>query len=264
MHDFEKQPICTPAVFGMALGLSQIDISSSVVTWLNRLFFQIKTALAITAVLLLTLSSHSVLAEIHYVSDNVMVPLRAGAGNEFRIINSRIRSGTKMELLDNPSGDWAQVRMIDGTEGWIRKQYLQRQPVAQILLDDAQKKREAAEAKLAEQTAQLTELENKYSTLLASTSSATRQHTELNTEYQNLKALSQDTINLSRRYQTLLAEHEVLLTQHDALIAENDGLRSDQTISHGLYAIALLLGGMILAIVLPMLRPRKRYSDTIL
>jgi SH3 domain protein len=203
-------------------------------------------------------------AETRYVTDNMMVPLRSGAGSEFRIINSRITSGTQLQLLDEPPGDWANVRLPSGTEGWMRKQYLQRTPVAKTLLDQAQKKEAAAQVLLASKTAQLTELQSKYAELHTLSTRLEQENTTLGSDFQNLKVMSEDAINLSTRYRDLLADHEVLLTQHDALKAENDNLRSDQTISHGLYAIALLMAGMVIAIILPMLRPRKRYSDQIL
>ncbi|BCD98915.1 TIGR04211 family SH3 domain-containing protein [Marinagarivorans cellulosilyticus] len=218
----------------------------------------------LSAILLSTLFSSNSWAQTRYITDSLMVPLRSGPGNEFRIINSRIRSGTKLQVLDEPTGDWAQVKLPAGTEGWIRKQYLQNSPVAKTLLENAQAKQAQAEATLAAKTQELTELQNKHAELKKISSHVQSEHASLSTEYQNLKILSEDAVNLSSRYRDLLAEHEVLLTQHDALKAENDNLRSDQTISHGLYAIALLLAGMLLAIVLPMFRPRKRYSDQIL
>lgn len=215
-------------------------------------------------VLLSSLTASNSWAQTRYITDSLMVPVRSGPGNEFRIINSRIRSGTRMQLLDEPAGDWAQVKLPAGTEGWIRKQYLQSSPVAQTLLESAQAKQAQAEATLAAKTQELTALQAQHADLKKISGHVQGEHASLSAEYQNLKILSEDAVNLSSRYRDLLAEHEVLLTQHDALKAENDNLRSDQTVSHGLYAIALLLAGMLLAIVLPMFRPRKRYSDQIL
>lgn len=203
-------------------------------------------------------------AATQYVTDDMMVPMRSGAGNEFRIINSRIRSGTPVTVLSEPEGDWAQIRLENGQDGWMRKQYLQTSPVAKARLEAAQASQARAERALAEAKTKLTELEQKHQALQESHQATQQAYAATTADYQSLKVLSEDAVNLSTRYRDLLAEHEVLLTQHDALKVENDNLRSDQTISHGLYAIALLLGGMLLAILLPMFRPRKRYSDQIL
>ncbi len=203
-------------------------------------------------------------SQTRYVTDNMMISMRSGPGNEFRIINSRIKTGTQLTLIDSPQGDWSKVKTVNGSEGWIRKQYIQTQPVAKILLEQAQSQRTAAEQKATELEQQFAVLQQQHADLLGASENTKSAHTQLNTEYQNLKILSEDAVNLSQRYQSLLAEHEILMTKHDALTAENDRLRSDQTISHGLYAIALLLGGMLLAILLPLLKPQRRYADQIL
>lgn len=203
-------------------------------------------------------------AATQYVTDEMMVPMRSGAGNEFRIINSRIKSGTAVTILSEPEGDWAEIRLSTGQEGWMRKQYLQDSPIAKTQVESALAKKAKAEQELADVKAKLIELEKKHQSLQSTYKATQEAHATTTADYQSLKILSEDAVNLSTRYRDLLAEHEVLMTQHDALKAENDNLRDDQTISHGLYAIALLLGGMLLAVLLPMFRPRKRYSDQIL
>ncbi len=203
-------------------------------------------------------------ADTRTVSDKQLVTLRTGAGNEFRIINSRIQTGTKVTVIEEPSGDWIKVRIEDGTLGWMRKQYLQKGPIAQELLSSAEQKQATAEAQLNEVNQAYAELKAKHNELEQLTGRAQKQQEDLVTNYQNLKMLSEDAVQLNERYQRLLAEHEVLLTKHDALKAENDNLHNDQRISHGLYAVALLIGGMIIAVILPSLRRRKRYSDQIL
>ena len=223
-----------------------------------------RTLLVLSLTLTTTFSALGAAAETQYVTDSLMVPMRSGAGNEFRIINSRIKSGTAMQILESPAGDWAHVKLNTGVDGWIRKQYLQKTPVAQTQLASAQKKQADAEAKLAEQTALLTSLQAKQNELEQTSGRTEQQHAELITNYQNLKMLSEDAVNLNERYQHLLAEHEVLLTKHDALKAENDNLRNDQKISNGLYAVALVFAGMFAAVILPMFRRNKRYSDQIL
>lgn len=210
------------------------------------------------------LTAAPLLAATQYVTDDMMVPLRSGAGNEFRIINSRIRSGTQVTVLSDPDGDWTEVRLSSGQEGWMRKQYLQNSPIAKTLVETAEARKIKAEQELTQAKTKLADLEQKHKSLQQSYQATQEAHATTTADYQSLKILSEDAVNLSTRYRDLLAEHEVLMTQHDALKAENDNLRNDQTISHGLYAIALLLGGMLLAILLPMFKPRKRYSDQIL
>lgn len=215
------------------------------------------------ALILAGISLHSQAAQ-SYVTDSFFVPLRSGAGNDFRIINSRIRTGTPLTLLENPEGDWAKVQLPNNTQGWMRKQYIINKPTAKMQLDAANKAREAAEKQLEKYTALFNQLQSTHNNLQKNSGSTEKEFAQLSERFQNLKILSEDAINLNARYRDLLAEHEVLMTQQDALKAENDMLRNDQTVKHWIYAFLLILAGVFLALTIPSLRPRKRHSNQIL
>ena len=61
-------------------------------------------------------------AETMYVSDKMKITFRTGPGND-RKITSLLTSGQPVEAIDS-SGDWVQVQLPDGREGWVLKQYL--------------------------------------------------------------------------------------------------------------------------------------------
>ena len=70
-------------------------------------------------------SAVSTAQEIRYVSDKQYVPLRSGAGNEYRIIHRGIPSGTRLKVVrTSGDGEWAEVTTDTGLSGWIRSQYL--------------------------------------------------------------------------------------------------------------------------------------------
>ncbi len=64
----------------------------------------------------------SVHAETRYVSDVLVITMRTGAGDEYKIIDT-LKTGTALEVLDE-SGNHLKVRTADGKEGWVLKQYL--------------------------------------------------------------------------------------------------------------------------------------------
>ena len=86
-----------------------------------------------------TLFSSLALADIRYITDVAYVPMRSGAGNDYRIIHYGLKSGLKLNVLEYPDGDWAKVQTPSGREGWIQKQYLVKKPIASDLLEKAQK-----------------------------------------------------------------------------------------------------------------------------
>jgi len=74
--------------------------------------------------------------DIRYVSDTNTVPLRSGAGNEFRIVHRGIPSGTKLTVARNSAdGVWSEITTERGTSGWIRSQYLMAEKPAKLKLD---------------------------------------------------------------------------------------------------------------------------------
>ncbi|MCW5201209.1 TIGR04211 family SH3 domain-containing protein [Desulfobulbus sp. F4] len=71
------------------------------------------------AVLLLSSSAG---AENLFVSPNVDIPVRRGAGEQYRIIKI-VRVNDKSETLEEKNG-WFKVRFQDGDEGWLPKSLL--------------------------------------------------------------------------------------------------------------------------------------------
>ena len=75
--------------------------------------------------------------DTQYISDIVLVPVRSGAGSEFRIVNRGLPSGTPLLVYgQSDDGEWTEVETRGGTRGWIPTQYLQQEPPAGLLIDD--------------------------------------------------------------------------------------------------------------------------------
>lgn len=208
------------------------------------------------------LFTSAVFAETRYVTDVTYVPIRSGPGNQFRILHHGLKSGTQMSLLEAPEdSDWSKVVTKGGIEGWIRTQYLVSTPTARLQLGDAQAKLAKATQQIATLQAQLNELQSEHTTLSNNSIQQAKERDHYADELSRLKTLASDAINLNQRYQELLAKHDMVQTEFDTVRAENDRLKSDKTISEWLFGAGLLITGMILMIVLPALKPKKRNSD---
>ncbi len=210
-----------------------------------------------------SLSSHTFASA--YITDEIEVTLRTGAGDQFPSLPQKLTSGTAVEVIGNPTASWVKVKTQNGQEGFLPKHQLKTSLPATQALAELQTAKNECDAKLADQALTFQMLETNYNALFNKTISSEDLCAILNKDYQSLKMLSQEAINLNERYRQLLAEHEMLLTHHDALKAENDNLKNDQRVSHGLYAAGLIILGMLLAVILPQLRGQKRrHSDVIL
>lgn len=215
---------------------------------------------AIVLAVLCCLASAYGHAQTRYVSDEVFVPVRSGAGFDYRIIYSRLKSGQTVTLLEQ-NDEWARVRLQSGTEGWVPREYLSSEPTARTQLEAAQTQLAAANERVQALQSELASLREQHESLSSEAQVQASECEICTEELNNLKALSADAVNLNQRYQELLATHSMMQTDRDALRAERDALKSDKTISHWLFGAGLLILGMILMLILPAIKPKKRHSD---
>lgn len=209
------------------------------------------------------LSSVDVLAEdIVYVNDVLYVPLRSGQGNEYRIINKGLRSGSKLTRIERSEDDtWSKVRTEAGVEGWIPNQYISEEETAQIILDRTLATLAKTEKELQTLKQQYAALKKEKDNIHSDANTSQSQVAKLSQELDKIKQISANAIELDKRYRELLEKHELTQTQRDSLKAENENLKEDKTLSFMFYGAGILILGMILAIVIPTLKPKKRYSD---
>lgn len=202
----------------------------------------------------------SVSAQTAYVSDTFFVPIRSGAGNQFRIVHSGIRTGTQMTLLEETE-EWSLIRTDGGLEGWIQNQYVSKEPTARLQLGATQARLIQANQKIAELETELKNLRGEHQDLSQSSSDQLKERDEYAEELRKIRALSADAINLNQRYQDLLEKHELVQTEFDTVRAENDRLKANQTINQWLFGAGLVVLGMILMLILPAFVRSKRHSD---
>ena len=215
----------------------------------------------VTAVLIAT-APQSVAQETQYISDMVLVPVRSGAGTDYRIVNRGLPSGTALLVYDlSDDGEWTEIETRGGTRGWIPTQYLQKEPPAGLLINDLRLELEQVRGERDRLVSQL----NQSSTEVTE---ADETIVELNTTLESTKAeltevkrVSAAALDLDLMNQQLVAELESERSEADLLRLENVRLReriANNQILDG--ALAVLLG-VILAVVAPRLWPKKKRQD---
>ncbi len=65
-------------------------------------------------------------AEKSYISDVLIVTLRSGPGNSFRIIKA-LKTGVSFKVLEEKD-KYLKIITDDGVEGWLQKQYTSKNP----------------------------------------------------------------------------------------------------------------------------------------
>ena len=200
--------------------------------------------------------------DTRYVSDRVLVPVRSGAGSDFRIVNSGLPSGTALMVFgESEDGKWAEIETRAGTRGWMPSQFLQAEPPASLLMNELKleveqlrSERDRVVSQLNQRSSAADEADDTILTLRSELEATTNELTEV-------KRVSAAALDLDALNQQLVAEVESERSDADLLRLENVRLReriANNQILDG--ALAVLLG-VILAVVAPRLWPSKKRQD---
>ena len=220
------------------------------------------TGMTAAALLAISIPAISQTSGTRYITDELHVPMRSGKGNEFRILNSGLPSGTKLTLLeDAPDEGWSRVRTAAGQEGWVRRQYLVSEPVAEIKLKKAQAELAHFEKMEGNLGGAVRDLEEKNRNLQSELTSEKEKASQLEKDLKELQALSADTVALNTRHQKLLHQHELLKQKQMMAEAEIQRLSGSDTQKWYMYGALSVALGAILAMIAPHLRPRRRRSE---
>ncbi len=213
--------------------------------------------------LFLLLSAVAQAKDIRYVSDKQFVPLRSGAGNDYRITHRGIPSGTRLTVARTSSDKvWSEITTDRGTTGWIRTQYLMQDVPAQTKVDAAISRAEKATQKSAALATELETLQAERVGLVNQLSSNDSELGTVSEELTQLKQISGKAVQLDVDNRRLVVDTENLRSEVEVLKAENlrlqDKLESENFLNG---ALAVLLG-VIIALVAPRLVPKRRKSSS--
>jgi SH3 domain protein len=209
-------------------------------------------------VLLLLVSAPLVQAETRYVSDRLETPLRAGAALRFKIIRM-LPSGTALTVLQTDAGKgYSLVRTPEGTQGWIATQDLMDTPSARDTLSGIQQELEKTRTENALLKKQLNLISAPGSDPNTSLSQLIAENERLSQELAAIHKIQGGEINLNEQNRAL-QERVVKLERELQLVQqENQSLADNNSNTLFLLGAGVLLGGILLGMILPGLRRKKR------
>ena len=216
--------------------------------------------------LLLTLVFYSGLShtqETRYVSDKQYVPLRSGAGNEYRIIHRGLISGTRLSVSrTSGDGEWTEVTSDAGLTGWIRSQYLMSEMPAQQRLSVATRKIEKSGEESADLSTQLKTLEAEREDLVIKLDASENGLEQVRQELHQLKQISGKAVQLDTSNRRLVEEAENLRSEVEMLQAEKQRLTDKLDSEDFMNGTLAVLLGVIIALVAPRLAPKRRKNSS--
>ena len=198
-------------------------------------------------------------AETQYVSDDLVITLRTGQGNQYEIIKT-LPSGTKLEILEQTDTGYTKVKTEAGIEGWVRTQYLTKEPIAAIRLEKAEAKISKLNDKVASLQEELktlrkdkTQRDSEFEKLRGEHQSATKELTQLSEIAARPKQLASENRDLRLQYEKI--NDELVLVKQ-----ENQVLKDRSKRNWFLAGAGVVILGMLIGLIIPKLRFRRKDS----
>ncbi len=210
------------------------------------------------AVLLLTLSGLGAVEAqtVRYVTDQLRLEARSGPSTGHRIVRM-LESGTRITVLEK-QGDYSRVRMPGGSEAWILNRYLMDEPAGRSELAVAREELARVNEENEQLNASLGQTQESASRFEKESSSLTTSNEKLRQELKEIKDISAATLEINKLNEELQIkvvnlERELQVSQQENMALSD---RSDR--DWFVTGAGVLVSGMILGLILPQFRSRKR------
>lgn len=207
----------------------------------------------------LLISSFAAAQTTRYVSDELEVTMRNGMGLEFGI-RRMLTSGAQLQVLENNDSGYSKVRTDDGVEGFVLTRYLSSTPSAGERLAQAEQRVVNLELEISEYEDELSQLNSQYADSDGQNSSLKETSQRLSKELDDLRRTASSAVALENENRQLKEKLQQIDHEIQALSIENNTLKDKSAKNWFLIGAAVLFGGMILGLILPSLRMRKKSS----
>lgn len=222
---------------------------------------KLKLILFIVLLILLSVSVRATYADRRYVSDMLIITLRTGQGQEYKVIKT-LKTDTAVEVLEE-SESYLRVRTDEGEEGWVAKQYITPEVPKSIIIEGL--KKEASKL-----NARIEELERDQASILEQFEVATQRHAakveeleknasnsekeasrlkiklaQITEKHNTLIDQSKNVVDLISEHKRLQAKNVNLNTRAEHLQKENADLRNTRRLQWFLAGGSVLLIGWI-------------------
>lgn len=200
------------------------------------------------------------LAEIRYITDQTEITLRLGESTRHKIIRM-LPSGTPVEVLStNSSTGYSQVRTEDGTEGYVLSRQLLTEPAARDRLAAMEQKLAELQQAPDQLSAQLSQLQSAHEKLTLEYEDLEREKSRLEEELATIRHASANVVQITQERSELRKNLADLAREVADLQQENRDLKNQTTQRWFLIGGGVAFGGILVGLVLPHLRFRRRKS----
>ncbi len=219
-----------------------------------------RTGTILILALALTASANTLAAETAYVTDNLSITLRAGESTSHQVIRS-LKSGVRLTITErHEETGYAHVTLEDGTQGWVLTRLLSSTPGAQQQLREAQNSLKKAREELKDAQEKLTTTSGAHRSADQTLQQLQQDNEKLTNALKELRAISGGALTLDEENKTLKTNKMQLETEVDALKQQNTTLEDSSNRNWFITGTGVMLLGLLIGLVIPGLRWRKKSS----
>ena len=201
--------------------------------------------------LLFLLATASAYAETRYVSDQLIVTVRSGKGNQYKILET-LPTSTPVTVLEDDK-TYVKVVTPKGTEGYIQAHYVSKTVPKSTQITQLNNKIAALQQQLTAQqqnfqgSQEETSAQKDQITQLSAQLNQTRQELKKSAdEYQTLRSKSENVLTLGTENEQLIEKNNLLNSELLVLREENQKFHRSNMIQWFLAGGGVFLGGWII------------------
>ncbi len=218
----------------------------------------VKKILSSLFILILTFGTAQ--AEKIYVADDLNLSLWDAAGKKGKILKT-LPTGTPLTVIGQQSkSEFIHVRLLDGTEGYIKSRYTKKQPPPLDPKDTASKTIALLQSENTSLRTELNTLKNSLTPGTTLEKSLATERDQLARELNELKRTAASSVQLKNERDEL--QERVVNVERDLqqFKLENQALKDTGNQDWFLYGGILSLAGVLLGFILPKLSWRRKNS----
>lgn len=211
--------------------------------------------------LICILLSTSALARTAYITDEHRITLRSGESATHRILRM-LPTGERLTVLSsNPSTGYSKVRAASGTEGFVLTRQLVDRPVARDRLAAIEAEMKVLKAAPGELNARLAKLTGQHTALQQQHDALQKAKTLVDQEYAALQRTSSNAVRIANERNELRKQVASLTREVEDVKQQNRELENKTAQNWFLIGAGVVVGGIILGLILPHLRLRRRKNS---
>lgn len=211
--------------------------------------------------LLLILGSSTAFAKTAYVTDELKITMRTGASATHRIVRM-LPTGQKLNVLStNAANGYSKVRTDTGQTGYVLTRQLINNPVARDRLVAIEAEMKALKAAPGELSSRLAKLTEQHTALQRAHESLKQAKTQVDQEFAALKRTASNAVRIANERNELRKQVASMTREVADIKQQNRELENKTAQNWFLIGAGVVVGGIVLGLILPHLRVRRRKSS---